>query len=69
MTRLEFAFGLFEYSVALLAIGMVMTVLLRLSAEGWPKPRKRWAYPMLFTCFGALLIVSVVSFVMLVRAF
>ena len=69
MKPIDFGFVLFEYSLVLIVIGMVLGMLLRLSEQGWPKARKRWAYPLLFTCFGFLLLTSVIRFVEFVQAF
>ena len=70
MTRFDFGFNLFEYSVVLIVIGMTTTIILRSWEEGWPKAEKWWAYPLLFTCTGLLIIMfSVAQFVRFMRAF
>lgn len=67
MSRLDFGFALFEYSVAVFALGMVVAVLLRSSERGWPTARKPWAYSLLFTCTAALCVIIVIRFVAFVR--
>ena len=68
MSRLEFGFSLFQYSLVLVAVGIIISVLMRSAAEGWPPARKWWAYPLLFVCTGTLVLTSGVQFVMFVRA-
>ena len=69
MTTIDFGFILFEYSLVLVVIGMVLAVILRSWEQGWPKARKRWAYPLLFTCFGFLILTSAIRFIEFVQVF
>lgn len=69
MNRFDFSFSLALYSIALVVLGMIIALLIRSAADGWPRARSRWAYPMLFFCIGAILLVIVVEFWGFVRAF
>lgn len=69
VSKLDFGFALFEYSLVLVVIGTVITVILRSWEDGWPKAKTRWAYPLLFLCTGVLIVTNIIQFVRFVRAF
>jgi hypothetical protein len=69
MTMLDFGFALFQYSVVLIVIGMVIPVLLRPNGPEQQKSKKRWAYPLLIACFSVLVVTTVIQFVRFVQAF
>lgn len=68
MSRFDFIFSLAQYSIGLIALGLIIGVLIHSAADGWPRARSRWAYPMLFVCTGVMLLVIVVQFVSFVQA-
>lgn len=69
MTRLDYSFQLLEYSIVLLAIGMIGGLLLRYTSTGWPKTDKWWPRPLIVSCFILMVVLSIARFVLFVRAF
>ena len=69
MTALDFGFALFQYSLVLVCVGMVAPIVFRFNGPETQKPKKRWAYPLLVTCFSVLVLTSVAQFIRFVQAF
>lgn len=59
---------LFQYSLLLLAVGMITDALLHYKERGWPKAQHWWGYPLIFTCYGLLVLIAVASFILIARA-
>jgi hypothetical protein len=69
MSKLDFGFGLFQYSIVLLVVGMMIGMFLQIHDERWPKARKWWAYPVLLVGFGILITMSIIRFIIFVKTF
>lgn len=69
MTRLDFGFQLFQYSLVLFATGIIAGMFLHWSEDGWPAAKTRWAYPLLIGAFACMVLIAIVEFVVFVRAF
>lgn len=69
MTKLDFGFRLFQYSLVLLAVGMIGGMLLRWSENGWPTAKSWWAYPVIIGGFTFMVLIAVIEFIVFVRAF
>lgn len=67
MTRSQFTYQLFLYSVLLIAVGLAGGVLLQQWDDGWPKAKTRWAYPVTIVGFLLLILFSAVMFIGFLR--
>jgi hypothetical protein len=69
MTRTDFGFALFQYSLTVLAVGAIITEIAELISKGWPPAQSRWAYPVILISTALLVIMVVAQFIVMVSKF
>lgn len=69
MTRFDFGYALAEYSLAMIAIGMIVGQLLNYTTEGWPAGGKWWASHVIVITTIVLILLCIARFVSLIRMF